>query len=450
MLYSEKRSFSFIAFLALFFSILHFHYFLSIAAGVLLLNFVIIALIVNYGPNKNKYLYAMVLIYGLVSMDLGPFSESTWSSAIIGSGFINTPLTKVFLLFLAVHIALISRNLRTYINFVLLLVLIVLAEGINVIFLGTALSTWSMLIVLFILFSYLLNETKVYLDAELVHFVLRVSIYAIGIRISVYLLTNLFGYTDYLSFGQRPVVSSLYVLSSVLLKKKLGLIDFVLVSLNLIPIGKGDLIHLLIVSILLPRMFVVFAPIFGAAILIYSNELIFIKLAELALILGFDDIPALLGVQLSLSDAGSIGTRISELKTIISSMMAYPHSFLFGLNGIGITTQSVASLGGDLSFFDYSEIEFNSGIIINVHGFYNKLLYTTGGIGIFLYLFIMAIYVWRGYFLINYRVNSKIKSAILSLLIGVALIFQLYLSPEIAIVYFLLTSAFVVGRLPGN
>ncbi len=310
--------------------VIHTNYVLSIVIGACILLAAFGMLIFNPDSKFFYFIFALLLIFSLVSMDLGPFSSSTWSSETFGSGLINTPLTKFFFIYLALHITLVNKKNGTYIGFVMLAALIIIAEGSNLILIGTTLSAWSMLIVLFVLLSSLINGKNIFNDTELIYIVLRVSIYAIGMRIIFYMITNLLGYTDYLTFGQRPMVSSLYAISSILLRKKMGLIDFLMAVVNLIPIGKGDLIHLLIVAIILPRMVIVFLPIAVFSMLLYSNELILVKLAELASILDFDNISTLLGVELSSSDAGSIGTRVTELKIIMSSMITYPHSLIFG------------------------------------------------------------------------------------------------------------------------
>lgn len=435
MLNVRTWTFPAITAIALFFSFLQLHYALSIVVGGALLCIVVTLVIVSSQAQINKYLYSIVLIYSLVSMDLGPFSRSVWSSETFGSGFINTPLTKFFLLFLVIHAILIRKSLITCAGFVLLSFLVILGEGSNLIFLGTTLSTWSMLMVLFILALNSPNPKNLFIDPGLAHFVLRVSVYAVGLRIFFYLITNLLGYTDYLTFGQRPVISSLYVLSSVLLRKKIGLIDFVFLMVGLIPIGKGDLIHLLIVATLIPRMFLALFPIFVVVTFLFPNELIFIKLVELANILNLENISTLLGVAISSSDAGSVGTRVSEFISILSSIANYPHSIVFGLNGIGITADSVSSLGGELTNFDYSDQEFSSGIIVNVHGFYNKLLYTTGFAGALMYIVLILLYANRIFILTNFRLNSMKKSFLISVAIGIAILFQFYLSPELAIIY---------------
>lgn len=399
------------------FSVIQLHFFASLIVGAILLSagFVLATIYYFKAINVNalfQKLLLLIILFYLVSMDLLPFSPTTWLPSYGGSGYVSTTLTKFVFLFFTIIFFLESKNIYEVITMMVLFCFVIVAEGLNLITLNTVLGVWVTVLILIMLN----NSHKLHriLPNFLNPYILiRVVVWSIGIRVLILIIGNFLDFNDFSTYGQRSIFSALFVVYLYLNKIKATKLDWFFIALNLIPVGKSDVLWLVVVVLIHPMFCLYFLIIFSFYLYNFANPILYIKYFQILSYLGQD-----VKNVISQTDAGSVGVRVAEFKIIIAKFVEYPRTIFLGLSGIGISPDEIREVGGGLNKFDYKEEDLTSNTVSGVHGFYNVLLFGLGLPGLAFYIYkilksfsslyckdkkiIFIIFIYGAYFLFIY------------------------------------------------
>ena len=420
-------------------SFINMNYAASIIFGSILLVFGFFSIIVNPKSLLTQRLFYINLVFAFVSMDLPPFSEGDWSAGGSGSGFINTPLTKVFLLYLIIWVLAKKSSFNSLSLCSLAALLIVIFESLNYYSLGAVSSTWYAILILLVLglsihAANYCNPDDTFFD------ILKYSVIAIGARSLLFIIGNVAGINDYLTYGQKPIIGWVFIIYCFIANYKMKFYLLALIFLTVIPVGKVEYFYFLLLFVIKPYFFLI--SLLGLAILLIfgGNIHLLLKLSEILSIFGLDSFVNSIGVLFITADAGSIGVRVGEFLAIMNGFFEKPYSIVMGLNGHGLSLDSVRYISGELSRFDYTESEFSKNIIINTHGFYNRLLYSTGLIGFLLYLGMVSKSVYSLSSINSIANLTVIKKYLFFAILMIMFLLESFYKPEIFIVLLMIAS----------
>jgi hypothetical protein len=326
---------------------------------------------------KNNIL-EIFLILCLVSFDIPPFDNTLWEASQGGSGLIGTPLAKFAYLFVFIIISIqLVKNKSISIVSVSLIILLFIHTIWNYVFFNAIGIFWFVIFILFFIENKKILEKKINID--LFYRVVRYSLIAIFFRELYLIALNIFNAQEYLSFGQKPYLSFIYVYLSKCLNKKIGLLGILAVALNLLPVGKSDILWLILIIFLSKSLVIVFTIPFIFYLVYGENNFLLIRLDEILRIISsmsFDNNDI----------ATSIGVRISEFSVLMKNSMDSIPSLFFGSFYGGLPIEDIQSLSGKVSSFDFPEDDISSGRTYYLHGFYNVFLFNSGLFGLYIYL----------------------------------------------------------------
>jgi hypothetical protein len=270
--------------------------------------------------------------------------------------------------------------------------------------------------------------------------VLKYSVIAIGIRSLFLIVGNFAGMNDYLTYGQKPIIGWVFVFYCLVCNYKIRVPLLLIILFAVIPVGKVEYLYFLILLAVKPWLFITIFPLLAILLIFGYNAHLLLKLSEILSILGFESAVASIGVLFVTADAGSIGVRVGEFLAIMNTFIEKPYLIVMGLNGHGLSLDSVSAISGELNRFDYSVSEFENNIIINTHGFYNRLLYSTGFPGLLFYLVILSklIYSLSSIYSIT-KLNLFNKWLLLVMLI-IMMFLESFYKPEVFIVLSIIAS----------
>lgn len=423
---NKQSNILFVVFLAAF-SIFQLNYKFSLVIGCLGCVSLLLVILFPLRQTLQACIIQLNLTFALVCLPVYPLSQSTWSIAHPGSGVINTPLTKLYLILLIflslrklrpreilLSLALLLTGASTYLLFYIANVH--LPASFQVPFL----SQFLFLSVLSALSSD--RIARIFISVDPI-WILEVSTFCIGLRVSLLLLTNQLRFTDYLTVTTNPIIAStlFFFYFFFRVRPKPALVPFLLLAL--LPAGKTHILNVVLAAFTQPTLIILFlivaSPI--AVTLALTNPLISLKVLELLSIVNPDT-----SDMLNLAGSGSatsLGVRSAELSVLFNRYIEHPFLFFTGSTHWAIPLNQLERLTGQASTFDYTlpEIYFSS--VVNLHGFLNTLLFLGG-----LPLLLLYIYLTFGRIMLTARkcIPSTLLPRVITLLFALSIFLEAY------------------------